>query len=225
MIETTVYSDIIKVIFVFVLGTTALIAMQRTLASLFTIYAVQSWLIAAIALLLYLEDRSVVLLLLALLTVISKAVLIPHVLRRIQSSMNIRRDAEFRYLTPITAMLASAVMIFLVYRVFSHFESAFPGDMLFFFGAVIGVSLVLMGMMVIFSRKRIITKIVGYLTMENGVLLFGIFMAELPFIVELLIIIDLIILVILAAVLAFGINTTVESFHKKLQSFIWFKDE
>ena len=63
-----------------------------------------------------------------------------------------------------------------------------------------------MGMLVIFSRKRIITKIVGYLTMENGVLLFGIFMAELPFIVELLIIIDLIILVILAAVLAFGIR-------------------
>ena len=131
MIESTIYSDLIKVIFVFVLGTAAMIAMQRTLSSLFTIYAVQSWLIAAIALLLFLETGLSCCFSWPCLLSSSKAVVIPHVLRRIQASMNIRRDVEFRYLTPITSMLASAVMIFLVYRLFSHFDSAFSGDMLF----------------------------------------------------------------------------------------------
>jgi hydrogenase-4 component E len=37
---------------------------------------------------------------------------------------------------------------------------------LFFLGAVIGASLCLNGMLVIFSRKKVVTKIVGYLVME-----------------------------------------------------------
>jgi hydrogenase-4 component E len=92
-------------------------------------------------------------------------------------------------------------------------------------GAVIGVSLALMGMMVIFTRKQMITKILGYLTMENGVLLFSLFVAELPFIIELLIILDLVMLIVLATVLAFGIDTSIDEFHDKLNSFtLWFKE-
>ena len=93
------------------------------------------------------------------------------------------------------------------------------------FGSVIGVSLTLMGMMVIFTRKRMITKILGYLTMENGVLLFSLFIAELPFIIELLIVIDLVMLIVLATVLAFGIDSSIDEFHNKLNSYIlWFKE-
>jgi hydrogenase-4 component E len=96
---------------------------------------------------------------------------------------------------------------------------------MFFPGAVIGVSLALMGMMVIFTRKQMITKILGYLTMENGVLLFSLFVAELPFIIELLIILDLVMLIVLATVLAFGIDTSIDEFHDKLNSFtLWFKE-
>jgi hydrogenase-4 component E len=82
-----------------------------------------------------------------------------------------------------------------------------------------------MGMMVIFTRKRMITKILGYLTMENGVLLFSLFIAELPFIIELLIVIDLVMLIVLATVLAFGIDSSIDEFHTKLNSFtMWFKE-
>jgi len=226
MSETIIFSNIIKILFVFILGTAALIIMQRTLSSLFTIYSVQSWLIAIIAMILYLNSHAVVLLLLALLTVATKAVIIPAVLRRIQASMNIKRDLEFRYLTPIGLLFVSTAMIFLVYRLFAQYAFFHSGDNLLFFGAVIGISLTLMGMLVIFTRKKMITKILGYLTMENGVLLFSLFIAELPFIVEVLIIIDLIMLIVLAAILAFGIDSTVEVFHEKLNSFTnWFRDE
>jgi hydrogenase-4 component E len=136
-----------------------------------------------------------------------------------------KRDLEFRYLTPIGSILVGTALIFLVYWSFSRFLPVLSSDGLFLFGAVIGVSLTLMGMMVIFTRKRVITKILGYLTMENGVLLFSLFIAELPFIIELLIIIDLVMLIVLATVLAFGIDSSIDEFHNKLNSYVmWFKE-
>jgi hydrogenase-4 component E len=225
MMNLPVLDDITKILFVLVLATAALIISIRTLSSLLNIYSLQSWVIAAVAFVLYLKNGSVVLLLLALLTVASKAFLVPFVMRRIQKSMNIKRDLEFRYLTPIGSILVGTAMIFLVYWSFSQFLPELSSETMFFPGAVIGVSLALMGMMVIFTRKRMITKILGYLTMENGVLLFSLFVAELPFIIELLIILDLVMLIVLATVLAFGIDTSIDEFHDKLNAFtLWFKE-
>ena len=90
------------------------------------------------------------------------------------------------------------------------------------FGAVIGLSLTLMGMLVMFSRRKVITKALGYLSMENGVLMFGIFVTELPFILEVLIIIDLIILVLLTSILAVGLDSSIEEYRKKIRRLqIW----
>jgi hydrogenase-4 component E len=214
-----------KILFVFILGTAVLTIVRRTLTSLFNVYSVQSWLIAAVALILFAKDRHVVLLFIALLTIASKGFLIPYVLRRIQKTMKIERDTEYRYLTPVKSIMVSAAIIFLVYASFSKYLVALSSDSLFLFGAVIGVSLALIGMLVIFTRQRMITKIVGYLTMENGVLLFSLFVAELPFIIEVLIILDLVMLILLATVLAFGIDNTIDEFHEKLKSFTtWFKE-
>lgn len=52
--------------------------------------------------------------------------------------------------------------------------------------------------------------------MENGVLIIGLFLAELPFIIEFLIMLDLFMIVLLAATLALGANLTVEDFHENI---------
>jgi hydrogenase-4 component E len=49
------------------------------------------------------------------------------------------------------------------------------------------------------------------------VLLFGIFVADLPFIIEILIVIDLMILVLLTTILAVGLDSTIEGYHKRLK--------
>jgi hydrogenase-4 component E len=225
MIDSIALADITTILFVLILATAALVITVRTLSSLFTIYALQSWFIAAVAFVLFLKTGSIVLLLLAILTILSKAFLVPYVMKRIQKTMNLKRDVEFRYLSPIGSIIVGTSMIFLVHRSFSSFLQGLSSDDLFFFGAVIGVSLTLMGMMVIFTRRRVITKILGYLTMENGVLLFSVFIAELPFIIELLIVIDLVMLIVLTTVLAFGIDSSIDEFHTRLNSFtLWFKE-
>jgi hydrogenase-4 component E len=166
---------------------------------------------------------SYVLLALAIITIVTKVIIIPYMLNRIRRDSGINRDSEFRYLTPVTAIVVGIGIIFVVYVSFSRVLQL-SADNLFFLGAVIGVSLTLMGMLVIFSRQKVVTKVVGYVMMENGVLLFGLFMAELPLIIELLIIVDLIIFVLLSTVLAFGIDTTEQDITRKLNAFTdWFK--
>jgi hydrogenase-4 component E len=214
---------LIKILFVLILGTVSLIIMQKTLSTLFSVYGLQSFLIALISFILYRETGSNILLILALVTVISKVILIPYMLNKIRVSGSVKRDAEFRYLTPVSAILLGIALILVVYYSFARVFNLFQ-DNLFFLGAVIGVSLSLLGMLVIFSRKKIVTKVIGYLTMENGILIFSLFMAELPMIIELLIIVDLIIFIMLATVLAFGIESTEEEFRSKLNTFTdWLK--
>ena len=214
---------VIKILFVLILGTASSTIMQKTLSTLFSIYGLQSFLIAVISFVLFRETGSYILLVLAILTVLTKVVIIPYMLNKIRVTGAMKRDAEFRYLTPVSAILIGIGLIVVVYISFSRIFTIFQ-DNLFFLGAVIGVSLALMGMLVIFSRKKVVTKTVGYLTMENGILLFGIFMAELPLIIELLIIVDLIIFTLLATVLAFGIESTEDDFRLKLNMFTnWFK--
>jgi hydrogenase-4 component E len=208
--------DVIKILLVFLIGSAALVITQRSLTSLFSIYALQSGILATIALVLYSREATLSLLLMALLTILSKVIIIPMFLRRLLAVMPIKRDLEFRYLTPISSIMLSAALFFVVYKAFSVFSAALSVGPLFSLGAVIGVSLALMGMMVIMSRRKVVTKIIGYLTMENGVLLFSLFIAEMPFIIEVLIVVDLLMIIVLSAVLAFGIDSSVEAFHKRL---------
>lgn len=209
---------LIKVLFVVVLGTASLIIMQKTLRSMFSIYAVQSFMIAVMALVLFTQEHSAVLLALAVITLITKVIIIPYMLNRVRKDSGLKRDGDFRYLTPVAAILVSIAVVFVVYNSFRSIAQL-SQDNLFFLGAVIGVSLALMGMLVIFSRKKVVTKTVGYLVMENGILIFSLFMAELPFIIELMLIVDLIIFILLSTILAFGIESTEEDFKRKLNVF------
>ncbi len=122
---------------------------------------------------------------------------------------------------PVTSLIASIVIILFVYLSFSSLLSELNrfNSSLFFLGATVGMSIVFMGMIVIFTRKQTITNIVGYLTMENGVVLFSLFLTELPLLIEILIIVDLIMLTLIATILAFGIDSTIEEFHARLNPF------
>ena len=187
-----------------------------------TAYTIQSFLLASVSSLLYLMDGKDQLLLLAVLTLASKVILIPYFISRIEEKIKIGRDLHFTYLEPTPSLLLSIGLIILSYTFLSRVFEGLPLSKLFFFGAVIGLSLTLMGMLVIFSRKRVITKALGYLSMENGVLMFGLFVTELPFIIEVLIIIDLIILVILTTILAVGMDSSIEEYRQKFRKLqVW----
>jgi hydrogenase-4 component E len=220
MIEQSTTEGIIRILFVCIIITAAYIISTRNLLSVVSVYAIQSLTLVCIALALFSLEGSVVLLAIAVVTFISKVIIIPYFIATIQEKIRIKRDIEFHYLSPTTSLLISMALMLIIYMAFARIVEGTPArESLFFFGAVLGISLMLMGMMVTFSRKRAITKVLGFLSMENGVLLFGMFVTELPFIIEFLIVIDLIILVILTTILSVGIDSTLEDYHRRLHRF------
>jgi hydrogenase-4 component E len=211
---------IIRILLVCVIITAAYIISTRNLLSLVSMYSLQSVTLVCCALALWALESSPVLLAIAAVSLVSKAIIIPYFIATIQEKIRIKRDIEFHFLSPTTSLLLSMALMLVVYMVLSRILRDTPvRENLFFFGAVIGISLMLMGMMVMLSRKRAISKVLGFLSMENGVLLFGMFVTELPFIIEFLIIIDLIILVLLTTILTVGIDSTLEDYHKRLHRF------
>ena len=223
MTGTLMLESAIRVLFVGVIITAAYIITTRNLISLIRVYALQSLALVGIALALYGIEGSTVLIGIATVTLISKVLIIPYVIATVQERIRIKRDIEFHFLSPTSSLFISLGLMLVIYIALSRILLEVPvkGN-LFFFGAVIGISLMLMGMMVTFSRKKALTKVLGYLSMENGVLLFGLFATELPFIIEFLIVIDLIILVLLTTILTVGIDSTLEEYHNRLHRFyLW----
>ena len=225
MIDPSTLQAIIRILLVIVIITAAYIISTRNLITLVTVYAFQSLTLVLMALALYSYEGATVLLAIAVITFISKVLVIPYFIATIQERVRIKRDIQFHYLNPTTSLLVSMALMLFIYIGLSKIMEGTPArESLVFFGAVIGLSLMLMGMMVTFSRKRAITKVLGYLSMENGVLLFGMFVTELPFIIEFLIIIDLIILVMLTTILTVGLDSTLEDYHNRLHRFHLIED-
>lgn len=225
MIESALLAGLVKVFFVCIIITAAYIITARNLISLVSVYSLQSFTLVIIAILLYLIEGAPVLIAIAAVTFASKVLIIPYFIATIQEKIRIKRDIQFHFLSPTSSLLLSMGLMLLVYIALSRvMEGAAERENLFFFGAVLGISLMLMGMMVTFSRKRALTKVLGFLSMENGVLLFGLFVTELPFIIEFLIVIDLIILVLLTTILTVGLDSTLEDYHKRLHRFHLWED-
>jgi len=210
--------NLVKILIDLILATAAIIITKRDILSLIATYSMQSLLLAVMAGALYLESGSSTLLYLAVITLLSKVLIIPSFMRRIQKDLQIKRDVTFHFLSPITALFTSLFIILFVYSSLSKVFADLQLSGLFLLGATAGVSLAFMGIIVIFTRKQTITNIVGYLVMENGALLFSLFLTELPLLVEILIVIDVIMLTLLSAIFAFGIDSTIEAFHAKFIS-------
>ena len=199
MIDASIIPGIIKILLVCVIITAAYMISTRNLISLVSVYSLQSVTLACLALALYAHEQAPVLLAIAGITFLSKALIIPYFIATIQEKIRIKHDIEFHFLSPTSSLVLSMALMLVVYMALKRILPVNPSQENFvFFGAVIGL---------------------GYLSMENGVLLFGMFVTELPFIIEFLIIIDLIILVLLTTILTVGIDSTLEDYHKRLHRF------
>ena len=118
MNEPLIAAAIIRIILVLILGSGVFVITQRSLSSLISVYLVQSLLLAFLALVLFWQEGHINLLSISLLTLISKVIIIPLFLRSVLKSLSIKRDAEFRYVTPISSMLISIGLFFAVYQLF-----------------------------------------------------------------------------------------------------------
>lgn len=133
----------------------------------------------------------------AFLTVVVKAVVIPYALLRV-----IRRLRDERERRPILSMnkttLAAALVLAVSYGIIDHALPGIGRDVLS--GAM---ALLLIGLLLMITRRQAVMQIVGLITMENGMYLLGLSMTRgLPMVMELGIVFD-----ILVAVIVLGLMT------------------
>jgi hydrogenase-4 component E len=131
-------------------------------------------------------------------TLLFKALLIPWLLLRAVDKVQIRRKAE-----PFVSLHVSLLLAALLIGVAFWWSARLPMPRAGTPPLLVPVALatLLIGFLMIVSRKKAITQVVGYLLMENGIFVFGMSLArEMPFVVELGILLD-----VLVGVFVFGI--------------------
>lgn len=220
------FDELLKIFMVLLVVLTAVIISRRNLISLINTYSLHSLSLSIISFLFFLQHGSYTFLYIGILTVISKSILIPILLKRTQKSMNIYTDLGYHYFQPTSSIFLSLLIIISGFYVFSGIKDYLELSSFSIFGVIIGFSLVMIGFMIIFSRIKIITKILGYLIMENGVVLLSLFIGEMHLLIEVMVLMDLLVLVAITSILGFGMDSSMEEFHRKLNPFRkWFKDE
>jgi hydrogenase-4 component E len=71
----------------------------------------------------------------------------------------------------------------------------------------VAFSLLMIGLLLIVSRTKAVTQVVGYLVMENGIFLFGLLLIDaLPYLIELGVLLDLFVAVFVMGIVIFHIN-------------------
>jgi hydrogenase-4 membrane subunit HyfE len=175
------------------------------------IYAVaaQSLLIAIAAGVLATATRNADLWVIAGVTLVVKATLLPWVLHRVVRRMNVRREVE--PVIPIAATLALAVVIvvasFQLSASLGPVRQAITGNAL-----PVGIALTLTGVLVMATRKTALTQMVGLFASENGIFFTAMSVtAGMPLIIEIGVILDVILAALVMAIMVLRVRSTVDA--------------
>jgi len=124
-------------------------------------------------------------------TLAVKGLLIPALLFRAIREANVRREVE-PFISLHLSILSAAVLVVISFWLASLLVLPIPAPTTLLVPVAFGTLLV--GFLVLVSRRKAITQVVGYLTLENGVFIFGQTLVEqIPFAVELGILLDLLV--------------------------------
>jgi hydrogenase-4 component E len=182
---------------------------QKALVVAIRLYGVQSLLLAAVAAALGVSGPRPHLLATAALTLVLKAALIPWFLLRVIDRVGIRREIEPFVNVPASLLLSLGLTV-VGYRVSLGMAGASRGVP----HQVVGValSMVLIGLFLMVTRRKAITQILALLTVENAVFLVAIgATVGMPLVLELGISFDVILAVLVLGVLVGRIVDRFES--------------
>ncbi len=185
----------------FLLAAFGLVAMRQVLASL-NLFIAQSVLLAVSASLLAALYGSVHLYAVAAITLATKAILIPWLLRRtISREIYARREISQALNIP-TSLLVALGLAILAYFVASPLLTISP-DPVIKANLPIGIAGLLLGSYVVVVRREAVPQVIGILSMENGAFLAGVAIAPgLPLIAELAAAFDVLIIALVMGLLA-----------------------
>lgn len=194
-----------------ILFTSFLLLVQNRIVSLIHTFAWQGALLFAATCLMALSSGRHHLFISALLTLLLKVFFIPWQLRRLVVKLDIRREVETVGSSPLIMLGGAALVLFSYYVVLPIRELSLLATR-----NTIAVSLavILIGMLMIITRRKAIAQVVGFMSMENG-LFFAAVVATygMPMVVELGVAFDVLVAAILFGIFFFQIRAGIGSLN------------
>ena len=182
---------------------------QRALFTTIRLYGIQSLFLGVVAAVIALSESRHELLVTAVITVALKAVFIPWYLMRIIDRIGIHREIEPFLNVPASLMVCLGLTV-VGYRVSTGFPQGARSESHHLIG--VALSMLLIGMFLMVTRKKAITQILALLTVENAVFLVAVGVTPgMPLVVELGIAFDVIVAVLLLGILVQRIVNRFES--------------
>lgn len=144
----------------------------------------------------------------AVLTLLIKAMLIPMVLNKIVSTAEDEQVKPFINFT-YSILFSTLIVLFSFY---STSSISLNGEFLTQKLLPIGISIIFIGVFLMLARKKALIQIIGFLTLENGIVLSATSTVKgLPIIVEIGVFFDVFVGALMAGVLLYHIKDTFES--------------
>jgi hydrogenase-4 component E len=183
-----------------VLGTTRLSTCIRALAA--------QGLLLGLLPLVFASQWSIHTVVLAAGTVAVKAVVLPWFLAWAIREASVRREIE-PLVGFIASLLLGALAVALGFVIAARLPLPPAQDPLL---VPVSLATVMIGFLVLTSRRKAVTQVVGYVMLENGIYLFGLTQAEkVPFLLELGVLLDVFVGVFIMGIVVFHINREFES--------------
>lgn len=172
---------------------------QKALFTTIRLYGVQSLLLAIVATTIAIAESRHELLVTAGLTILLKTILIPWFLMRTVDRIGIHREIEPFLNIPVSLLICLGLTV-VGYRVSTGFEAGTHAVTHHLIG--VALSLLLIGLFLMVTRKKAITQILALLTVENAVFLVAVGVTTgMPLVVEFGIAFDVILAVLVLGIL------------------------
>ncbi len=187
---------------------------QRWLVTNIRAFAIQSFLLACIASTIAYYNAATHIYIAATLTLLFKAVLLPVILQRLVSRIEIRQEIEPFVNVPLSVII-SGLLTLLAYVVAEPLQAqtSLPGAAGLGRNTLpVAIALFLIGFFMMISRRKAVTQVLALLSLENGLFLAAISLTYgMPLIVELGIFFDVLVAVMILAILVYRIRETFDS--------------
>ncbi|WP_424359554.1 NADH-quinone oxidoreductase subunit K [Methanocella sp. MCL-LM] len=209
MVDISIGNNIINGLAVIIFLTTFVIVAHTRLHPWVNTYAIQSLALGLLGAAVAYFTNSPHIYLVAALTIVIKAFVIPRFLEYTMNRINVNKEVEMMLNVPASLLVAGGLAIisyFITEPIIAH-GSAITKNCL-----AISIAVVLIGFFIMISRRKAITQIMGLMVMENGLFLAAISTSYgMPLIVELGVFFDILVGVLIMGIFAFQINRTFDT--------------
>jgi hydrogenase-4 component E len=184
---------------------------QRWLVTNIRAFGVQSFLLAAIAATIAHFNRAPHIYIVAALTLVFKAILLPLVLERLVTKIGMEQQVEPFVNVPVS-VIVSGLLTLLAYVVAESFHRPEEASGLGHNTLAVAIALFLVGFFMMVNRRKALTQVLALLCLENGLFLAAISLTYgMPLIVEIGIFFDVLVATLLLGILVYRIRETFDS--------------